>query len=178
MIENENDKANSWTFYDRFRSFFTNYIDIFHKTEALTVILVCPICINLNWIKSNDMNHNFVFVSIFQFCKKKKRKFTNHISHFTTIYGHLLAIHNNIFHKTEVQTIILRCLGHLYLNWIKSYEVILVKNIFFSCLKMYYFRANVCSIKNHTKHSSVLWLSYRFFEELLFHIANLKSQNL
>ena len=135
MIENENDKANSWTFYDRFRSFFINYIDIFHKTEALTVILVCPICINLNWIKSNDMNHNFVFVSIFQFRKKKNENSQLIYDHFTTIYGHLLAIHNNIFHKTEVQTVILRCLGHLYLNWIKSYDTILVKNTFFHAWK-------------------------------------------
>ena len=39
--------------------FFTNYINIFHKTEVLTVILVCPIFINLNCIKSYDVNHNF-----------------------------------------------------------------------------------------------------------------------
>ena len=37
---------------------------------------------------------------------------------------------------------------------------------------------NVCYVKNHTKRSSVLWLSYRFFEEFLFHIANLSCQKL
>ena len=45
--------------------FFASYINIFHKTEVLTVILVCPIYINHNWIKSYDINHNFVFVPIF-----------------------------------------------------------------------------------------------------------------
>ena len=37
---------------------------------------------------------------------------------------------------------------------------------------------NVCSVKKHTKPSSVLWLSYWFFYELLFHIANLSCQKL
>ena len=30
----------------------------------------------------------------------------------------------DIFHKTEIQTIILRCLVCLNLNWIKSYDII------------------------------------------------------
>ena len=37
---------------------------------------------------------------------------------------------------------------------------------------------NVCSENKYTKRSSVLWLSYRFFEEFLFHIANLSCQKL
>ena len=37
---------------------------------------------------------------------------------------------------------------------------------------------NVWVIKTWTKRSSVLWLSYRFFEEFLFHIANLSCQKL
>ena len=36
----------------------------------------------------------------------------------------------------------------------------------------------VCSVNKYTKRISVLWLSYRFFEELLFHIANLSGQKL
>ena len=35
--------------------FFTNYIKIFHRTEIETVILRCLVCLNYNWIKSNDM---------------------------------------------------------------------------------------------------------------------------
>jgi len=36
-----------------------------------------------------------------------------------------------IFHETEVQMVILRCLVSLNLNWIKSYKIILVKKDFF-----------------------------------------------
>ena len=52
-----------------------------------------------------------------------------------TISGHLCANYMKIFHKTEIQTVILRCLGHLNLNWIKSYNIKLVKFIFFHALK-------------------------------------------
>ena len=45
--------------------FFDNYINNFHKTEVLTVILVCPIYKNLSWIKIYDINYNFLFVSVF-----------------------------------------------------------------------------------------------------------------
>ena len=62
-------------------------------------------------------------------------------SRFTTISSQIFAIYMNMFHKTEVQTVILRYFGYLYLNWIKAYHMILVKNIFFSCLKMHYFRS-------------------------------------
>ena len=40
--------------------------------------------------------------------------------HFRTITEHFFANHINIFHKTEVQTIILRCSTCLNLNCIKS----------------------------------------------------------
>ena len=35
--------------------FLANYLDNFHKTEVLIVILRCIVGLNLNWIKSNDM---------------------------------------------------------------------------------------------------------------------------
>ena len=41
-------------------------------------------------------------------------QFYNHFSHFFTSYI-------NIFYKTKVQTVILRCLTSMNLNWIKSY---------------------------------------------------------
>ena len=40
---------------------------------------------------------------------------------FTTISSQIFAIYIHIFHKTEVQTVILRCLTGLYLIWFKSY---------------------------------------------------------
>ena len=36
---------------------FANWIISFHKTEVPTVILKGPLCQNLNWIKSYDINH-------------------------------------------------------------------------------------------------------------------------
>ena len=41
--------------------------------------------------------------------------------HFPTLCSHCFANYMNIFHKTEVQTVILRCWMVLYLNWFKSY---------------------------------------------------------
>ena len=58
-------------------------------------------------------------------------------SYFMTTSGHFSA---SYIDKTEVQTVILRCLVCLNLNWIKSYDIILVKKSFFSCLKMHHFR--------------------------------------
>ena len=42
--------------------------------------------------------------------------------HFKTISGHFFAIYMFIFHKTEIQTVLLRCLRSLNLNWYKSYD--------------------------------------------------------
>ena len=39
-----------------------------------------------------------------------------------TISVHFLTNHMVIFHKTEIQTVILRCLMSLNLNWYKSYD--------------------------------------------------------
>ena len=41
------------------------------------------------------------------------------------------AKYTKIFHKTEVQMVILRCLICLNGNWIKSYDVIGIKMFFF-----------------------------------------------
>ena len=41
---------------------------------------------------------------------------------FTIISSHFFANYMNIFHKTEIQTVILRCCTGLYLNWFKSYD--------------------------------------------------------
>ena len=44
--------------------FFANYINIFHKIELLTIILICLTCLNLFWIKRYDIKHNFLFFAI------------------------------------------------------------------------------------------------------------------
>ena len=50
----------------------------------------------------------------------KKSQLIN--GHFTTKSGHFFANQMVIFHKTEIQTVILRCLMSLNLNWYKSYD--------------------------------------------------------
>ena len=67
----------------------------------------------------------------FQFCKKKERKFTPHKWPFYDHFWPFPTSYIEVFHKTEVQTVILRCLVCLNLNWIKSDNIILVKNFFF-----------------------------------------------
>ena len=42
---------------------------------------------------------------------------------FTTISSQFFGIYMNIFQKTEVQTVILRCWTFLYLNWFYSYGI-------------------------------------------------------
>ena len=42
--------------------------------------------------------------------------------HSKTIFGHYFAVCIFIFHKTEVQKVILRCLMSLNLNWYKRYD--------------------------------------------------------
>ena len=44
------------------------------------------------------------------------------IFHYSIISGHFFANGMFIFHKTEIQTVILRCLMSLNLNWYKSYD--------------------------------------------------------
>ena len=72
---------------------------------------------------------HFFFISFF-FCnfeRKKTETFWLINGHFTAIFVHFFAIYMKIFHKTEVQTVILRYFEFLKLNWIKSYYIILSK---------------------------------------------------
>ena len=41
---------------------------------------------------------------------------------FTTILSHCSASYIKIFYKTEIQTVILKCLTCLNLNWFKSFN--------------------------------------------------------
>jgi hypothetical protein len=67
-----------------------------------------------------------------------------------TIFGHFSAKYIYVFHKNEDLTVILRCLVCLILNWIKSYYY----KIFFSCLKMHYFRGSLRVLTPQNKISS------------------------
>ena len=122
--------------------FFADYINIFHKIELLTIILMCLTCLNLI-CTNQELWHKTQFPV---FCNLKKKDAENLWlinGHFRTISGPFLANCMKIFHKKEVQTVILRCLVCLNLNWTKSYNLILVKFIFLSCLKMHHFMASL-----------------------------------
>jgi hypothetical protein len=109
--------------------FIANYINIFHKTEIQMVILRCLLCLNLNWVKSYDI---FWF---FNFERKKPENLSLKNGHFLMISGHFIANYINIFHKTEIQMVILRCLLCLNLNWVKSYDIFWLKYLFFHAWK-------------------------------------------
>jgi hypothetical protein len=53
------------------------------------------------------------------YSESKRKTITN--AHFMTISGHFSTNCIFIFHKNEVQTVILRCLMGLSLDWFKSY---------------------------------------------------------
>ena len=111
--------------------FSSNYISILYKTEVLTVLWRSQHVKILIGLKATTKITIFLFPFIFNFLRKKSGNLQLINGHFTTIYGRFSANYNKIFHKTEAQTVILRCLVYLYLDWIKSYDIILVKNFFF-----------------------------------------------
>ena len=93
-------------------------------------------CLNPNWIKIYDMNHKFAWKGFFSILEEKKSEnlsFKN--GHFMTISGYFFVNYINIFHKTEIQMIILMCLVCKNFIWIKSYNKILVKISFFHAWK-------------------------------------------
>ena len=96
--------------------FFAICVFIFHKTEVQTVILRCLTGLNLNWFKSYGLR-----------CNLRPRASSVNSQKIATdkwpFYDQIwpfFANHMVIFHKTEIQTVILRCLISLNLNWYKS----------------------------------------------------------
>ena len=98
--------------------FFAICMFIFHKTEVQTVILRCLTGLNLNWFKSYGLRCNLRLKASSSNSQKiatDKRPFYDHIWPFFANYMF-------IFHKTEVQTVILKYLTSLNPNWFKSYD--------------------------------------------------------
>jgi len=82
------------------------------------VILRCLTGLNLDWFKSYGLRCSLrLHASSVNF---KKRQLIN--IHFKTMYGHFFANYMFIFHKTKIQTVILRCLRIINLNFYKSYD--------------------------------------------------------
>ena len=125
--------------------FSTNYIKNFYKSKLLTNILRCQTYLNLNWMIIYDINTIFSESLDFQFWKKISWKFITGKWPFFHCFWSFFANFMSIFHETEVQTVILRCLVSLNLNGIKSYYIILAKNIFldaWKCIISRIFRRN------------------------------------
>ena len=93
-----------------------NYINIFLKTEFfLNILRAKRVLILIGW-ELQDKKKTIFCVCLFQFCKKENEIFWIISGHFTTISGHFSANYSTIFHKSKVQTVILKYLVYLYLN--------------------------------------------------------------
>ena len=88
--------------------FFANCINIFQKTEVQTVILMCLMGQNHNWFKSYDTKRTLRSREILAKSEIDHQNLHLINGQFTTISGHFFANKMKIFHKTEVQTVILR----------------------------------------------------------------------
>ena len=64
----------------------------------------------------------FLTTEFFNFGRKKPGNLCFRNGHFSTFSGYFFANYMNIFHKTEVQTVILRCQMGLNLIWFKNYD--------------------------------------------------------
>ena len=98
--------------------FFAICIFIFHKTEVQTVILRCLMGLNLDWFKIYGLWCKWrpcACLANFQKIATDKWSFYYHIWPF-------FASCVLIFHKTEIQTVILRYLTSPNHNWYKSYD--------------------------------------------------------
>ena len=93
-----------------------------------------------------------------------------------TVFGHFFENFMNIFYKTEVQRVILRCLVSLNLNWIRRNYIILVKEKKNPCLKMHHFRAIsprwiLTPQKEISCHIFKMVILTKFFDDLMNHIT-------
>ena len=97
----------------------------------------CLTCQKFSWIKSYNIKHTKKSFPFCNFVKKSLKIYNSKSGHFMTLSGHFFANYIKIFQKTVVQTVILRCIAGLNLNWIKSYGILIVIMIFFhACQKV------------------------------------------
>ena len=106
-------------------------------------------------------------------CVKKQTNLW--VGHFTTLSGHFLANYINIFHKIELQTIILMCLTCLNLIWIKSYDIkhIFFHFLFFAILQ----RKNTENLWLINGHLGTISASGHFFSQLHENISQKSGSN-
>ena len=99
-----------------------------HICNVAHICLALQICTWSLWSVNRKWNFSFSCLLIQRELSRGTvlhfdlKETTFAFGHFTTIYGHFFANYIDIFHKTEIQTVILRCLVCKNLNWIKSYN--------------------------------------------------------
>ena len=124
-----------WPYYDHFWSFFAHCIYIFHQLKCWWSLWGAKCVKSSIRSKATRQNTNCLISSFFQFWKKNFWKFLTHKWPFFDYFWSYYANYRKVFHKSEVQTVILRCLVCLNLIWIKSYNIMLVKIFFFHAWK-------------------------------------------
>ena len=82
------------------------------------VILRCLTGLKLIWFKSYDTKPKMQKTHT----SANSPKFESDKWPFYNRFWPIFANYMNIFHKTEIQTVILRCSTSLKLNWYKSYD--------------------------------------------------------
>ena len=94
------------------------YVCIFHKTEVYMMNLRCLMGVNINLFKIYGLR-----------CSERPCECSVNSKNVATdkwpFYDHVwpfFAKYMVIFHKTEIQTVILRCFMSLNLTWYKSYD--------------------------------------------------------
>ena len=132
MKDTENDWCRTFSGH-----FFAICMSIFNKTEVQTVILRCWTGLHLDWFKSYGLRYNLRLRA----SSANSQKIATDRWPCNDYTWPFYAKYMLIFHKTEIQTVILWCLTSLNLNWYKSYDTkrINVKN------------ANVWFCTNHKK---------------------------
>ena len=78
--------------------FFTNHINIFHKTEVQTVILSCSTYLNFNFIKRYNRKHkNVQFWVFYSFVQQNAENLCPINGHFKTISCHFFPNYIDFF---------------------------------------------------------------------------------
>ena len=118
----------------------------------------------------------FVFFSVL---KKQIWKLMTHKWPFLDHFGNCFANYIKIFHKTEVQMVILRCLACLNLSWIKRYDLICGKIYFCHAWKGIILRVFCQSEFWHLRtKSALIFLKWLIQRHNIPHFKGLGMRNL
>ena len=122
----------------------------------MTVILKCLMSQNTNWFKRYDTKCTLRLHKVLAKLEIHHQNLHLIKDHFTTISGHFCVNYVKIFHKMEVQTVILRCLTSLNHDWYNSYDTKCKlnpkkqknTNAFFSTISQRNGNGNICILSH------------------------------